>query len=182
MNKSKSAGPTTFFIDGGSRGNPGPAGYGVVVKDAREQVVDSISEFIGVRTNNVAEYSGLLAALHYALGHDLSAVRIFSDSELLVRQMNGQYKVKSPDLRPLFEQAQALAAKIPNFRIEHVRREFNREADALANEAMDRAAPASTTPAVMRFDAIIEDGRVRPLARLSLPEKKVVECTLRFKS
>ena len=103
MNKSKSAGLTTFFIDGGSRGNPGPAGFGVVVKDARDQVVDSISEFIGVRTNNVAEYSGLLAALEYGLAHRLAAVRIVSDSELLVRQMNGQYKVKSPDVRPLFE-------------------------------------------------------------------------------
>ena len=181
MNKPKGAGPTTFFIDGGSRGNPGPAGYGVAVKNVRGELIDSISEFIGTQTNNVAEYSGLLAALHYAVAHHLSEVRIVSDSELLVRQMTGQYKVKSPDLRPLFEQAQDMAGKIPSFGIEHVRREFNGEADALANEAMDRAAPSSAAPAVMRFDAVIEDGRLRPLTQLSLPEKKVVECTLRFK-
>ncbi len=173
---------TTFHVDGGARGNPGPAGYGVVVKDAHGKIIDRLSEYLGEQTNNVAEYSGLLAALEYASNHHLTRVRVFADSELMVRQMTGHYKVKSPGLQPLFQRAQALAAKIPDFRIEHVRREFNRGADALANQAMDRGAAKKRVNAPLQFDAIIENGRIRPLSNLSLPENEVVECSLRFKS
>ena len=124
-------------IDGGARGNPGPAGYGVVLEDGNGKVLAELSRFLGRRTNNVAEYSGLLAALEKALELGGTNLRVLSDSELLVRQMNGQYKVKSPDLRPLYEEARRLSHKFAIFRIEHVRREQNRAADKLANRAMD---------------------------------------------
>jgi ribonuclease HI len=128
----------TAHIDGGARGNPGPAGYGVVIRDAMGKKLGELSEFLGHRTNNYAEYSALLAALEYAHQHGHSAVRVVSDSELLVRQMNGEYKVKSPDLRPLYERARGLARQFQKFSIEHARRERNRDADRLANAAMDR--------------------------------------------
>ena len=124
-------------IDGGSRGNPGPAAYGVVIRDARGEVVAKLKKYIGRTTNNVAEYYGLIAAMDYAQSHGIRALRIESDSELLVKQMRGQYKVKSEDLRPLFERAQKMSKAFDTFRIEHVYREQNREADALANEALD---------------------------------------------
>ena len=124
-------------IDGGSRGNPGPASYGVVVRDGRGEIVAKLKKYIGRMTNNVAEYYGLIAALDYAESHGVRAIRIESDSELLVKQMRGQYKVKSEDLRPLFERAQKMSKAFDSFRIEHVYREQNREADALANEALD---------------------------------------------
>lgn len=132
-------------------------------------------------TNNVAEYSGLLAALEYATCHHLSFVRVFSDSELLVRQMTGRYRVKSPDLLPLFNRAQGLAAQIPRFEIEHIRRELNAAADALANEAMDRGEGVEPQLRTLRFDAIIENGLLKPLGAVPLPEKKKVECSIRFK-
>jgi ribonuclease HI len=181
VNKGRAEEPTIFFIDGGSRGNPGPAGYGVAIKNAAGKTLDSLSEYLGVRTNNVAEYSGLLAALEYALNHHLPFVRIFSDSELLVRQMAGRYRVKSPDLLPLFDRARAMAAQIPRLEIEHVRRESNAEADALANEAMDRGEAAGPSRRTLRFDAIVENGLLKPLGRVQLPEKKKVECSIRFK-
>jgi probable phosphoglycerate mutase len=127
-------------VDGGARGNPGPAGYGVVVEDGHGKPVARLSHYLGNRTNNFAEYSGLLAALNYVLEHRHSALRVLSDSELMVRQMNGVYKVRSPDLRPLYEEAKRLSRQLKWFRIEHVRREQNVEADRLANEAMDRKA------------------------------------------
>jgi ribonuclease HI len=126
------------YVDGGSRGNPGPAGYGVVIEDQHGKPIAEFSRYLGHRTNNFAEYSGLIAALSYVLEHKHSALRVRSDSELMVRQMNGVYKVRSPELRPLYEQARALARRLKWFRIEHVRREHNAEADRLANEAMDR--------------------------------------------
>ena len=126
-------------IDGGSRGNPGPASYGVVIRDGRGEVAAKLKKYIGRATNNVAEYYGLIAALDYAESHGVRAIRIESDSELLVKQMRGQYKVKSEDLRPLFERAQKMSKAFESFRIEHVYREQNREADALANEALDEA-------------------------------------------
>jgi len=110
----------------------------VVIRDAAGKKLAELSDFLGHRTNNFAEYSGLLAALEYAANHGHSALRVVSDSELLVRQMNGQYKVKSPDLRPLYERARMLARRFEWFAIEHARREQNRDADRLANEAMDR--------------------------------------------
>src|SRR5437868_9757167 len=134
-------------IDGGSRGNPGPASYGVVIRDPRGEVVDKLKKYIGRTTNNVAEYYGLIAALDYAQQHNVRALRIESDSELLVRQMRGQYKVKSAELRPLFERAKKMSAALDSFRIEHVYREQNADADALANEALDETSGASSTPA-----------------------------------
>ena len=127
-------------VDGGARGNPGPAGYGVVIEDQHRKPIAKFSHYLGHRTNNFAEYSGLIAALNYVLEHKHSALRVLSDSELMVRQMNGVYKVRSPELRPLYEQARMLARRLNWFRIEHIRREQNAEADRLANEAMDRKA------------------------------------------
>src|SRR5580700_8853946 len=121
----------TANIDGGSRGNPGPASYGVVIRDAKGEIVAKLKKYIGRMTNNVAEYYGLIAAMDYAQSHSIRALRIESDSELLVKQMRGQYKVKSEDLRPLFERAQKMSKAFDSFRIEHVYREQNREADAL---------------------------------------------------
>jgi ribonuclease HI len=140
-------------IDGGSRGNPGPAAYGVIIRDGKGEIVAKLKKYIGRMSNNVAEYYGLIAALDYADSHSVKAIRIESDSELLVKQMRGQYKVKSADLRPLFERAWKMSQGFELFRIEHVYREQNREADALANEALDeteRKAPGS--PAVKKTE------------------------------
>lgn len=124
-------------IDGASRGNPGPASYALVLKDPSGKVVFQLGKKLGRQTNNVAEYYALLAALDYAVGHGIKALRVRSDSELLVRQIKGQYKVKSDDLKPLHERALKLARQLEYFVIEHVLREFNREADGLANQALD---------------------------------------------
>lgn len=124
-------------IDGAARGNPGPASYGVVIRAPGGEVVAELKKYIGRGTNNVAEYYALIAALDYAAAHNIRALRIRSDSELLVRQMQGRYKVKSSDLRPLFERARKMSQTIAVFTIEHVRREQNSEADALANQALD---------------------------------------------
>jgi len=131
-------------IDGASRGNPGPASYAVVLRDPSGKVVLELAKNIGRETNNVAEYYALLAALDYATSHDIRGLRIRSDSELLVRQMQGRYKVKSPDLKPLHERAAKLARQIQYFVIEHVRRELNSDADALANIALDQASERRT--------------------------------------
>lgn len=128
----------TAFCDGGARGNPGPAGFGVYIQDERGEKLTELSEFLGIRTNNFAEYSALLAALEFALRYDHPRLRIVSDSELMVKQIKGQYKVKSPDLRPLYEEAKRRIAGLTYFQIEHVLRNKNREADRLANEAMDK--------------------------------------------
>jgi probable phosphoglycerate mutase len=129
-----------MYIDGGSRGNPGPAGYGVRIEDASGAVIDRFCHTVGVATNNVAEYKGLLAALAWAASHGHRDVLVRSDSELLVRQMKGEYRVKHPGLQPLHADAQALVRRIGRVVFEHIRRELNRDADALANEAMDAAA------------------------------------------
>jgi ribonuclease HI len=126
-------------IDGGSRGNPGPAAYGVAIKTAQGQAVTAFAKFLGKATNNFAEYQGLLAALEYALGHGYPRLRVLTDSELMARQISGRYKVRSPDLKPLHEKAQAMIARLESFSIRHVYREQNREADRLANQAMDDA-------------------------------------------
>lgn len=125
-------------IDGGARGNPGPAAYGVVIHNAKGDVLAKLGEFLGNQTNNVAEYSGLVAALDWAVREKHTSLKVFSDSELLVRQMRGQYKVRNPDLKQLFERAQSLVRKLQQFSIEHVRREANRDADRLVNEVLDR--------------------------------------------
>jgi len=127
----------TANIDGGARGNPGPAAYGVVVRNSKGQVLAELREYLGSQTNNVAEYSGLLAALGWAVREKQLSLKVLSDSELLVRQMRGQYKVKNPDLKLLYDRAQALVRKLQQFAIEHVRRESNREADRLVNEILD---------------------------------------------
>lgn len=124
-------------IDGGSRGNPGPASYGVVIRDPKGEIIARLKKYIGRMTNNVAEYYGLIAALDWAQSNQVRALRIESDSELLVKQMRGQYKVKSEDLKPLFERAKKMSQTFSSFRIDHVYREQNAEADALANEALD---------------------------------------------
>jgi ribonuclease HI len=139
-------------IDGGSRGNPGPAAYGVVIRDPKGEVVAKLKKYIGRMTNNVAEYYGLIAALDYMQSQGIKALRIESDSELLVKQMRGQYKVRSPELQPLFERARKMSAALESFRIDHVYREQNREADALANEAMDEVEGA--TPKSAKLAAI----------------------------
>ena len=133
---------TTAYTDGGSRGNPGPAGYGVRIEDGKGQLIEELYEALGVATNNVAEYRGLLAALRWARDHHITSLRVRSDSELLVKQMKGLYRVKHPGLQPLHQEAQRLARQIGRVVFEHVRREQNAEADRLANKAMDEAAAA----------------------------------------
>ena len=128
----------TAFCDGGARGNPGPSGFGVYIQDERGEKVAELSEYLGIRTNNYAEYSGLLAALEFALRHDHPRLKVVSDSELMVKQIKGQYKVKSPDLRPLYEEAKRRIAGLESFQIQHVLRNKNKEADRLANQAMDK--------------------------------------------
>jgi ribonuclease HI len=136
------AGVHVANIDGASRGNPGPASYAVVLRDPDGTIILELAKNIGRETNNVAEYFALLAALDYATLHGIASLRIRSDSELLVRQMQGVYKVKSPDLKPLQERAAKLARQLQYFAIEHVRRELNKDADALANLALDAGAAA----------------------------------------
>jgi ribonuclease HI len=138
MTDAARGGEIVAYCDGGSRGNPGPSGYGVSIEDAAGHPVADLSEFLGVKTNNFAEYSGLLAALEYALSHGHPRLRVVADSELMVKQMKGQYQVKSPDLRPLWEEAKRRSARLERFEIQHVLRGKNKRADALANQAMDR--------------------------------------------
>jgi ribonuclease HI len=126
-------------VDGGSRGNPGPAGYGVYIEREDGTIVE-LKGSIGVATNNVAEYNGLLAALAWAREHGVSRLHVRADSDLLVKQLRGEYRVKNAGLQPLFERARALVRQVGLVTFEHVRREFNKEADRLANEAMDEAA------------------------------------------
>jgi ribonuclease HI len=128
------------YIDGGARGNPGPAGFGVRIERPDGTLVEEFSESIGVATNNVAEYRGLVAALEWARRHGSSAMHVRSDSLLLVQQMLGNYKVKHPGLRPLHAKARLLAHEIGRVSFEHVRREDNKHADRLANAAMDDGA------------------------------------------
>jgi len=178
-------------IDGGSRGNPGPAAYGVVVRDPRGEIVARLKKYIGNNTNNVAEYFGLIAALDYAQNHGIRALRIESDSELLVKQMRGQYKVKSGELRPLFERAKKMAQGFESFAINHVYREQNREADALVNQALDETSGTSGAPgakpdkpaknATMRLLARYRDGVLEPYDMLDLPEGTEVELLLRLR-
>jgi ribonuclease HI len=133
------------FIDGGARRNPGPAGYGVLITDERGAPVAELHRPLGVATNNVAEYHALVAALTWLVDHGHRAAEIRSDSELLVRQMRGEYRVKNAGLRPLHAQARALAAALDQVTIIHVPRAENAEADRLANLAMDEAQAASSS-------------------------------------
>jgi ribonuclease HI len=177
-------------VDGGSRGNPGPAAYGVVVRDPRGEIVARLKKYIGKNTNNVAEYFGLIAALDYAQNHGIRALRIESDSELMVKQMRGQYKVKSEELRPLFERAKKMSQTFESFRISHVYREQNKEADALVNQALDETSGSGGNPSVkaekpatkdgsMRLVARYKDGVLQPYNALDLPDGTEVEILLR---
>jgi len=127
----------TAFVDGASRGNPGLAGAGVFILGPDAKPYKRLKKFLGSATNNVAEYSALIAALESALRFGICRLRVRADSELVVKQVNGLYRVKSPDLKPLYEHVMELAAKLDSFEIAHVRREGNAEADQLANEAID---------------------------------------------
>ena len=159
--------------DGGARGNPGPAGYGVVIKDESGRKVAGLSEYLGHQTNNFAEYQGLIAALEYALKHGPKALKLISDSELLVRQIKGIYKVKNPTLQDLHGRAKELIARLDWFSIGHAFREQNQEADHLANAAMDKgmgrsvAREAAAQP--QEFDGIVRSGKVELLSG-SLPD------------
>src|SRR5579872_1276973 len=148
--------PERFLVahsDGGARGNPGPAGYGVVIKDETGRKVAALSEYLGHQTNNFAEYQGLIAALEYAIEHGPKALKLISDSELLVRQIKGIYKVKNPDLQDLHARAKELIAKLDWFSIGHALREHNQEADRLANEAMDKGMGRSVLHAAVAASA-----------------------------
>ncbi len=130
------------FCDGGSRGNPGPAAIGAVVLDVGVEppvVLASVSETIGVATNNVAEYRALIAGLEAALAFTPTTVLVRADSELLIRQLEGRYRVKNAGLQPLHREAAALLARFEAHDLQHVRREFNVDADALVNAALDAA-------------------------------------------
>jgi len=139
MRPATSSGPwISAHCDGGARGNPGPAGFGALIRDADGAVLAELSEFLGIQTNNFAEYCGLLAALDFALTHNHPCLRVVSDSELMVKQIQGKYKVKSPLLRPLFDLAKKKIAQLDAFEITHALRHKNKDADRLANQAMDR--------------------------------------------
>jgi len=190
-------------IDGGSRGNPGPAAYGVAIKTPQGKTVTAFAKFIGETTNNFAEYQGLLAALEYALSHGYPRLRVLTDSELMARQVSGRYKVRSPDLKPLHGKAQAMIARLESFSIRHVYREQNREADRLANQALDNAergiapqapvpralapgaAPlqASKTPTAkpLCISATFQNGVLHPHTQLPLLEGEEVELEIRCK-
>ena len=127
------------WIDGGARGNPGPAGYGVHIEDTAGAVLAELHGPLGIATNNVAEYSGLLAALQWALDNGHRRVHVRADSELLVKQMRGEYKIKNEGLKPLAARARLLMMQLDRVDFEHVRREFNKNADRLSNLGMDEA-------------------------------------------
>lgn len=129
--------------DGGARGNPGPAAIGVVIENERGEKLDEISEAIGESTNNIAEYTAVLRGLHALqalFGEKTMELKIdwYLDSELVTKQLSGEYKVKNPGLRQLFEEIRDLRARFPKLSLKHVRREFNKRADQLVNEALDR--------------------------------------------
>ncbi|MFZ0864224.1 MAG: ribonuclease HI family protein [Candidatus Sulfotelmatobacter sp.] len=170
--------------DGGARGNPGPAGYGVVIQDESGHKVAALSEYLGHQTNNFAEYQGLIAALEYAIKHGPKALKLISDSELLVRQIKGIYKVKNATLQELHGRAKELIGELDWFSIGHALREQNQEADRLANDAMDKgtgrsvvhvaaaasAARASNQPQPSQeFEGIVRNGTVE-LLNGTLPE------------
>jgi ribonuclease HI len=183
-NSSRETPPDHYLIahsDGGARGNPGPAGYGVVIQDQAGRKVAQLSEYLGHQTNNFAEYQGLIGALEYALQHGPKALKLISDSELLVRQIKGIYKVKNPTLQDLHGRAKELIAQLDWFSIGHALREHNAEADRLANQAMDKGMGRSVAqppvsvkespalPTAQELEGIVRDGVVE-LLNGKLPE------------
>ena len=206
--------PTDVFtaeVDGASRGNPGPASYAVIIHRPDGSVVYQLGKYLGRATNNVAEYFALITALDYCATSNISRLRVRSDSELLVRQMQGRYKVKSESLKPLHERAIRQSKGLAYFAIEHIPRELNSEADALANVALDRTgevsssarvitsaapAPAATRPnsshatpsfasahsqAGRTIRAHVKNGALYPNEPLDLPEGSEVEIEIRPK-
>src|SRR5215813_3826783 len=170
--------------DDDARGNPGPAGYKMVIKDNTGKKVAALSEYLGHQTNNFAEYQGLIAALEYAVNHGPKALRLVSDSELMVKQIKGIYKVKNETLQDLHARAKQLINKLDWFSIDHALREHNQEADRLANEAMDKGSGrrsvtsganvvAGDSPASIdlkkEFEGVVENGVIKLLGG-SLPE------------
>src|ERR1700724_3035234 len=163
------------FIDGGARGNPGPAGYGVVIQDEAGKKVAALSEYLGHQTNNFAEYQGFIAAREDAVAHGHKALKVISDSELLVRQIKGIYKVKNAALQDLHARAKELIAKLDWFSIGHVLRGHNEEADRLANAAMDKgmgrvarapslaSVPGNIPETRREFNGIVRDGKIELL-------------------
>ncbi len=154
----------TAHVDGGARGNPGPAGYGIVIHDPQGKEIAELSQYLGHHTNNYAEYNGLLAALRYAIAHHIHSLKIISDSELMVRQMKGIYKVRHPELRKLYDEAQHLTAQIEHVEIRHALREQNQDADRLANEAMDRGknSPRGESEPHIKSDFTAGSGTLAP--------------------
>ena len=191
-------GAYTANIDGAARGNPGPAAYGVVFRRPDGTPLESLGRYIGRQTNNVAEYYALIAALDYAASRGIRRLRVLSDSQLIVNQIKGLYKVKHPDLRPLHERAKKQSAALESFAIQHVPREQNRDADDLANAALDGAAggkPANAVDATAsrgshevnsqvsptaprKIRARFRDGALVPEERLDFAENEELEITI----
>jgi ribonuclease HI len=199
-------GAYTANIDGAARGNPGPAAYGLVLRKPDGSPLEHLGKYIGRHTNNVAEYYALIAALDYASTAGIKRLRVQSDSQLIVNQMKGLYKVKHPDLRPLHERAKKMAAGLEAFAIQYVPREQNREADAAANAALDntsgvkpafasgqnlaqwsgkknvadasRAESQASTSAPRKVRARYRDGVLVPAEPLNLKEGAVVEISV----
>jgi ribonuclease HI len=169
----------TAQVDGASRGNPGPASYAVIVRGPNGKTIFEQGKYLGIATNNAAEYHALITALDYAAHHGIRRLRVRSDSELLVRQMEGRYRVRSKDLKPLHERAAKLANHLEYFTIEHIPREMNCDADVLANQALDRtgsrafAAPPekqNTHTSTRRIRARYVNGALIPTEALEVPE------------
>ncbi|HZQ66886.1 MAG TPA: ribonuclease HI family protein [Terriglobales bacterium] len=171
-------------IDGGARGNPGPAGFGVAITDQSSRKIAGLSEYLGRQTNNFAEYKGLLAALKYAVDHGYKALKVVSDSELMVKQIRGEYKVKNPTLQELHAEAKRLIARLEWFSMGHVLREGNREADRLANEAMDKgmgrslAPPTIGIPERSEFEGVVRGGSIH-LVNGEIPEGTRVQVRIK---
>lgn len=187
----------TAEVDGASRGNPGPASYAVIIRRPDGSVVYQLGKYLGRATNNVAEYFALITALDYCAATNISRLRVRSDSELLVRQMQGRYKVKSESLKPLHERALRQAKSLAYFAVEHIPRELNSEADALANVALDRTGEVSSgsrvltsasseassrsAPSSRSIRARYKDGALHPSEPLDLPEGAEVEIVVKQK-
>ena len=188
----------TANVDGASRGNPGPAAYAVIVRRPDGSAVYQLGKYLGRATNNVAEYFALIGALDYCAEHNISRLRVRSDSELLVRQMEGRYKVKSESLKPLHERALRQSRSFAYFAVEHIPRELNSDADALANAALDRtgevrkeerkevhttdsprSAPSRAPVSARVVSARYKNGALHPSEPLDLIEGAEVELTVR---
>ena len=196
--KSASGAWITAHCDGGARGNPGPAGYGAVLVSESGEKLAELSEFLGICSNNVAEYRGLLGVLAWTVNHGHKRLRVVSDSLLMVNQIKGKFKINSPDLKPLWSEAKALITKLDGFEISHALRHKNKDADRLANEAMDRGmgrdterpivatsatpypqkaaappAPKAAAPAMLR--GFVREGTIHLLGNTTLPNGTFVK-------